>query len=231
MMPPLALLAGRHLALAEGPRAALGGSFLLAGSLALLLLALPTIGANLSPPPEQAQGYADIARWGFGGGVLLAMALLQSVVRLKISRDSLLARRERSVAILSIGMTGALALLSNGTNAIESWRGAPGAAAVLDKVLVAQTQFFCVDTYPQTVIFALARTCTTVRDHGELETQFDDGVPNHLDTIDEFRSAWRVASQAAAVVAPSTWQSLQAQGLEARLLFATPTLVVIASNP
>jgi len=122
-------------------------------------------------------------------------------------------------------------LLSNGTNAIESWRGAPQATAVLNKALTAQTRFFCVDTYPQTVIFALARTCTTVRDHGELETQFDDGALNHLDTIEEFRGAWQAAPAAAAVVAPSTWQLLQAQGLEARILLATPTLVVIARNP
>jgi hypothetical protein len=204
---------------------------MLTAPMALLLLALPSIGANLAPPADQVEEYAQIARWGFGGGVLLAMALLQSVVRLKLSRDSLLARRERSVAIVAIGIVGALALLSNGTNAIEAWRGAPQASVVLRQTLTADMPFYCVDTYPQTVIFAIARTCTTVRDHGELETQFDDGALNHLDTIEEFRTAWLAAPRAAAVVDPGTWKSLQEQGLEAQPLFATSSLVVIARNP
>ena len=230
MTPPLALLAGRYLGLAAGPRAALGGSFLLASAMALALLALPTIGAGLSPSPDHVQEYATIARWGFGGGVLLGLAVLQAFARLKLSRDSLAARRERTVALLAIGVTGSLALLSNGTNAIETWRGAPQATEVLSRTLTADTQFFCVDAYPQTVIFALARTCTTVHDHGELEIQFDDGALNHLDTYDEFRAAWQAAPHAAAVIAPETWQLLQSQGLEARQLFATPS-VVIASRP
>lgn len=231
MLPPLALLAGRHLALAEGPKAALGGTFLLAGLMALSLLALPLIGSRLNPPAEKAVGYAQIANWGFGGGALLAMALLQSVVRLKFSRDSLLARRERAVAILAIGIVGALALLSNGTNAIETWRGAPQATAMLRKTLAADMPFYCVDIYPQTVIFGVARTCTSVHNHGELETQFDDGAPNHLDSLDDFRAAWLAAPRAAAVIDPSTYELLQSQGLEAQVLLATTTMVVVTRNP
>lgn len=231
MLPPLALLAGRHLARTPGPHSALVGSFALAAAVAAGLLALPVIRARLSPPAEQIVGYAQIAQWGFGAGVVLAMAVLQSLLRLKLSRDSLAARRERAVAILAVGMVAALAMLSNGTNAIETWRGAPQATAALRRTLTADTAFYCVDIYPQTVIFSLARTCITVRDHSELETQFDDGVRNHLDTIEEFATAWQSAPKAAAIVDPATWHTLMAQGLEAQVLFASTTMVVIARNP
>jgi 4-amino-4-deoxy-L-arabinose transferase-like glycosyltransferase len=231
MLPPLALLAGRHLSRTPGPHSALVGSFALAAGVAVGLLALPSLRARLSPPAEQVVGYSQIAQWGFGAGVVLSMAVLQSLLRLKFSRDSLAARRERAVAILAIGMVAALAMLSNGTNAIETWRGAPQATVALRRTLTPDTAFYCVDTYPQTVIFALGQTCVTVRDHSELETQFDDGVRNHLDTIEEFTAAWRAAPKAAAVVDPSTWHSLMAQGLEAQVLFASTTMVVIARNP
>jgi hypothetical protein len=88
-----------------------------------------------------------------------------------------------------------------------------------------------VDIYPQTVIFGLARPCITVHAHGELETQFDDGDRNTLDTLDEFRSAWQATPRAAAVVAPETWPTLQSPGLDAQVLFSTSTMVVIARTP
>lgn len=231
MMPPLALLAGRHLATVQAPRMGLAGSFVAAGMVAALLLALPTIAGMLTPPPGQGVGYAQIARWGFGGGVLLAMATLQAWVRSRFGVESLPTRRERAVAILSIGMAGAFALLSNGTNAMETWRGAPDITAALRQQLQPDSRLYCVDTYPQTVIFALARTCTTVRDHGELETQFDDNERNHLDTLDEFRAAWQADVRPLAVLDPRAWSELQQQGFAARVLFENPFAVVIARSP
>jgi 4-amino-4-deoxy-L-arabinose transferase-like glycosyltransferase len=231
MMPPLALLAGRHLAGVQPPRVGLAGSFVAAGVVAALLLALPTINSLLTPPPGQRAGYAQIARWGFGGGLLLAMATVQAWARSRFGVESLATRRERAVAILAIGMAGAFALLSNGTNAIETWRGAPDITATLRARLQPDTRLYCVDTYPQTVIFALANTCTTVRDHGELETQFDDGERNHLDTLDEFRAAWQADSKPLAVVDPRAWRELQQQDFAALVLFENPFAVVIARNP
>jgi hypothetical protein len=231
MMPPLALLAGRQLAGIDAQRIGLTSSLVTTLLLAALLLALPAIGGSLSPPADQRAGYAQIARWGFGGGVLLAMATLQAWVRSRFGVESPATRRERAVALLAIGTTGALALLSNGTNAMETWRGAPQITATLRAQLQPDSRLYCVDTYPQTVIFALARTCVSVRHHGELETQFDDGERNHLDTLAEFQAAWQSDARPLAVLDPQAWSELQQQGFRAQTLFSNPYAVVIARTP
>jgi 4-amino-4-deoxy-L-arabinose transferase-like glycosyltransferase len=205
MLPPLALLAGRYLS--ERPQSvpALRATFMVATLMGLVLACLPFIAARMSLAVERRTGYENIARLGMLAGLLLLFA---TALALLLDR-----RRSRvaAVATLATGWIASLALLTNGSNELERWKGGSLLATDIAAHLKADTPFFCLDTYPQSAIFLLAHTCTVVGDAGELETRFDEGTADWLPDDAAFVAAWTAAPHAVAVVEPrqiSRWQAL-----------------------
>jgi 4-amino-4-deoxy-L-arabinose transferase-like glycosyltransferase len=220
MMPPLALLASRPLG--RGGTRALRSPLLLAALFALALLLAGPLSGRLLPPGLQRETYLAVGRWAAFAGAVLALATLAA---------AWLARRgaaTRAVSALGVGSAAALALLTFGTNALEPWRGGPSIATRIAPYLAPSTPFYCVGMYPQTLTFALRRTCIAVAYHGELEVQFDDGERNYLPTYQAFAEQWRRAPRAVAVVDPQAWPDLQALGIPATILASEPTAMVIA---
>jgi 4-amino-4-deoxy-L-arabinose transferase-like glycosyltransferase len=224
MMPPLALLAGLTLSRGtdvEGASSQMRATAIIALFMGLALLVLPLIVPHLHPATDRVAGYVAIARWGtFAGIALCATALF-----------AFFASTERAVTGLAFGMTLAVTLTSQGSRAIEDWRGADAVTVAARSVLSPAATFFCVDDYPQTVIFQLAHTCITVADHGELETQFDAAHAHHLDTLNDFITAWNRAPDAVAIVAAASWQQLQSGAFPANVRYSNSTAVVISKQP
>jgi 4-amino-4-deoxy-L-arabinose transferase-like glycosyltransferase len=231
MMPPLALLAGRHLASSDGR--ALRSTLAIAALLTVaLLLAGPLvphfIGAGL-----KRDVYLAVGRWLSAAGVVAGIATLAAAwlsrgvagMRGGSAADGL------ATSMLGVGLVASFALLTCGTNALEPWRGGPGIASQIAPYLNADMPFYCVGFYPQTLPFALRRTCTAVGYHGELEIQFDQGGQHFLPTYAAFLEAWRRAPQALAVVEPLAWAGLQAQGIPATIVARDPTMLVIVKPP
>jgi 4-amino-4-deoxy-L-arabinose transferase-like glycosyltransferase len=226
MLPPLALLAGRELARASAPDRALRSSLILASLMAMGLVLMPWIRTHLQVPGERAAGYTEIAQWGLVGGLALGAAVIGSAWLLRPASHA----TGTAVGVLATGLVAALALLSNGSNAIERWRGTAQIVAAVRDHSDAVSPLFCVDMYPQSAIYLLGRTCVVVGDHGELETQFDDGDSNYLPGLDEFIAAWRREERPVAIIDTSTWQRLQTQSLPATVAFENSTTVVIVKR-
>jgi 4-amino-4-deoxy-L-arabinose transferase-like glycosyltransferase len=220
MIPPLALLAGRFLAALEPAAGALTSTLLLSAVMAIGLMSLPLVAAHLKLPVEHRGGYEKIAELGLLAGMLLALATALAAV--------LARRRARlsAVATLATGLMASLALFTNGSNELERWRGGTLLAADIAPHLAADTPLYCLDMYPQTTIFTLARTCVVVGDYGELETQFDDGEVNWL-PAEAFIAAWRAAPRAVAVIDPATWPRWQALQIPANIVATKPYAIVI----
>jgi 4-amino-4-deoxy-L-arabinose transferase-like glycosyltransferase len=205
MLPPLALLAARYLAARPLSVPALRATLCIAAAMALLFISLPWLAARISASAERRLGYDNMAQLGLLAGLLLMLAVALSLL---LDRKR---ARPAAIATLATGWMASLALFTQGTDELQRWKGGALLAADLAPLMKNDTQFFCLDNYPQSVIFLLARTCTVVGDYGELETQFDDGERNWLPDDASFTAAWSAAPRAVAIVntdSISRWQPL-----------------------
>jgi 4-amino-4-deoxy-L-arabinose transferase-like glycosyltransferase len=212
MAPPLALLAGRRLALLPESMPALRSTLMLTALMALVLLGLPIIASRLELEALYRAGYRAVAHTGAMAGALL---LLTAALAALLARQRL---RLSAIAALASGLIASLALFTNATNELERWRGGTVLADAVRAQLRPDTSLFCLDLYPQVTIFSLARTCQIAGDYGELETQFDDGERNWLRSDADFAAAWAAAPRAVAMIEPRSaakWRAL-----------ATPHVVV-----
>jgi 4-amino-4-deoxy-L-arabinose transferase-like glycosyltransferase len=220
MLPPMALLAARFLALRPVSVPALRVTLWCAAAAGLLLSLLPLLVPRLVVAAERQAAYHNIARLAMLAGLLLlfatALAWLLARQRSRLS----------AVATLATGWIACLALLSNGSNQLAAWRGGATLAADVAPYLSSGAQLFCLDTFPQTTIFALAHTCTVVGAAGELEIQFDDGAPNWLPT-EAFTTAWTASPTAVAIVDQSNLAKWQALASGARVAVNKPYGVVL----
>jgi 4-amino-4-deoxy-L-arabinose transferase-like glycosyltransferase len=204
MLPPLALLAGSYLASRPLTVPALRGTLWCALLLGLLLVCSPWLVEHINGPADRRGAYERMAHFAMLAGVLL---LLATALTMLLER---LHQRPAAVATLAAGWIASLALISNGSNELEAWKGGNLLARDVAPHLRADTRLFCLDRFPQTTIFALAHTCTIVGDAGELEVQFDDEEQNWM-PVEEFAAAWNAAPAAVAIVEPNTlakWQVL-----------------------
>jgi 4-amino-4-deoxy-L-arabinose transferase-like glycosyltransferase len=195
MMPPLALLSGRRLALLKTTETGLRSTLWLAAAMALALLSLPFVASRLNIEPLYRAGYQVIAHTGAWAGTLLALAVALSAW---LARQRL---RLSAVAVLASGLIASLALFSNASNELERWRGGTQLANDVRPHLRDGAQLFCLDNYPQVTIFSLAQTCRIAGDYGELETQFAD-EHSWLRSDADFASAWAAAPAAVAMIEP-----------------------------
>lgn len=89
------------------------------------------------------------------------------------------------------------------------------------------TAFYCVDEYLQTIPFYLRRPCTLVGYRGELDYGLRHAPERWVPDLAEFALRWRAASDALAVVRPSSYAELRRMGLPMRVIYTAPTLVAV----
>jgi 4-amino-4-deoxy-L-arabinose transferase-like glycosyltransferase len=220
MLPPLALLAARYLALRPLSVPALRTTLACATIVGLLFCCAPQVVTRLSIVAERQEAYENIAQLAMLAGLLLLFATALSWLLEK--------RRSRlsAVATLATGWIASLALLSNGSNELAAWRGGNTLATAVAPYLRSGVRLFCLDTYPQTTIFLLAHTCTVAGNAGELETGFDDGEPNWL-SAEAFVAAWSAAPAAVAIVDQSSLAKWRPLARDASVAIHQPYGVVL----
>jgi 4-amino-4-deoxy-L-arabinose transferase-like glycosyltransferase len=219
-VPPLALLAGRWLETHATVRK-LWPAVVLAALLSLVLLCLNPLVPQFVEAGLKQTAYLQIGSWARAAGLIGligAAAALVSMQRLKL---------RPAVIALSSSVTAALAVLMCGSNSLEVLRVRPGLAAVIAPYLTADTSFYCVGMYWQSLPFALRRTCTLVQYTGEMEFQFDPERRHWLPAVADFIPQWNGQSAAVAIVSPSVWPYLQTAGLAARTVIHEENVVVI----
>ncbi|HEY4367742.1 MAG TPA: phospholipid carrier-dependent glycosyltransferase [Steroidobacteraceae bacterium] len=217
---PLALLAGRWLQACADVRA-LRPVAIVAAAFSVLLLCLGPLLPHFMEPSPKLTAYVQIAHWArIAGAVGLVSVGLTVAAGL---------RRQLSlgVAALAVGFVIALSVLMCGSDALESLRARPGIAALIAPHLAADTPFYCVGMYWQSLPFALQRTCTLVQHTGEIETRFDRTQSHSLSHVADFIAQWRREPSAVAIVSPVLWQEVVASGIKPRVILQEANVVVI----
>jgi 4-amino-4-deoxy-L-arabinose transferase-like glycosyltransferase len=217
---PLALVAGRWLQVRGAARlmwpvVAISATFLLS-----LLILRPLVGGLMQPGLKQ-EVYLQLGAWaqiagiaGVAGVVIAAFAIQRGTLRI-------------AVAAAAGGLCTTMAVLICASNALEPLRGGSGIAHAIRPHLTAETPFYCVGMYWQSLPFVLQRTCDVAQYQGELGVQFAPGTTHWMPGIDEFAARWKPQRSAVAVVNPKVWPQVQATGLVARVLVQEPNVIVI----
>ena len=190
----------------------------------LFLLATPVVVLLMPPGPKQNAALLS-AQWAAIAGDLIIATALGVVAFSRVWRERL--PMHLTVSVLSVGVCAALVTLAAGTNTMQFVGGGPAIAETMRPYLREETPFYCVGMYPQTVTFALARTCTLVAYHGEMMPQFDDGQPNWIESLSEFTRRWQLQPGEVAIVDPAFQRQLAAEGLPATVLARTERAVAI----
>jgi len=93
--------------------------------------------------------------------------------------------------------------------------------------LHATTKLYCVDEYLQNIPFYLRRTCTLVGYRGELDYGLRRAPELWIPDLEQFAIRWRAASDAVALMRPTSYAALQRMGLPMRVIYTAPTLVAV----
>ena len=216
-VPPLALLAGRDLALRcdnDTHRGAWRWVLALALGLALALLAAQPVALALIKSSAMRPVYQAMGPYVVGAGLIVLAGTLLAALWSR-SRDAL----GRGLTVLALSLQLACLVLATGGNALAAARGTPGAAAQLAGRLQSDTPFYCVGTYLHVLSFAVQRSCTLVEYTGELQVQFAAGVPM---AFADFAQAWAVQPGAVAIVDNELMPRLRATGLSLQVLVTYP---------
>jgi 4-amino-4-deoxy-L-arabinose transferase-like glycosyltransferase len=217
---PLALLAARWLQ-QRGTVKSLWPVVIISGAFSLLwLLMSPLIPHLIEPGPRQT-AYLAVASWGRTAGLISLVGIGAALIAMRYRN------LPGAVAALSIGFVAALSVFLCGGNSLDVLRVRPSLANVIAPHLTADTPFYCVGMYWQTLPFELRRTCIVVEHAGELELQFDPQQKNWLPRVEDFAKQWAHEPSAVAVVNPVFWEQLQATGLAPRAILHEPNVIVI----
>ena len=216
-VPPLALLAGRSLALREDSGAAataLRPVWVLSVLLGLALLVAAPVAVALVNNAAMLPVYRGMGPFVTAAGLIVLCAALSVAVLFR--RRAVLGR---ALLVLSLALHLACLVLVTGGNALAAARGAPGAAAQLAGRMQPATPFYCVGTYLHVLSFQLQRSCTLVEYTGELQVQFAEGVPLRFDA---FAQRWLAQPGAVALVATEWLPRMQQAQLPVQVLVAYP---------
>jgi len=191
---------------------------------AWLLVAGVALALWLTPAQAQRLGVADgpaapgiIAAFGLGA---LACGLAAAF-----------ARRTGPLGATGIAACGTLLLLGLALPAADQLprqREFAGVVAAAQTALPAQGGFYCVDDYDQSIPYYLGRACTLVGYRGELDFGLQQEkwrwVPDHA----AFAARWSAEADAVAVVRATSLPALREMGLPMRVIYTSPSLVVVA---
>lgn len=217
---PLALVTGRWLQ-TRGTARMLWPAVATSAAAALLLLTLRPLLGEFTQPGVKQDVYLQISAWAQIAGIVGLVGV--ALAAFAIQRGAL----QIAVAGVAGGFCVGIALLMCGSNSLEPLRGGTGIANVIRPHLTAQTSFYCVGMYWQSLPFALQRTCDVAQYNGEFEVQFAPGTPHWMPSVEEFAARWQPQRSAVAIVSPRVWRQTQATGLRARVLVRSPNVTVI----
>ena len=220
LFPALSLLAGRTLAtmatsqvsralwIAAGLWAALGAAVLLLWHTRLF-----------TEHPELAAGPAVPA---MAACLLLAAALTGTGAWLAVRRGAL-----PGAMLAALGTV----LLAGGLLAtadqLPRQRAEQGLVNAVAAELHAASTLYCVDEYLQNIPFYLRRACTLVGYRGELDYGLQRAPELWIPDLEQFAIRWRAASDAVALMRPTSYAALQRMGLPMRVIYTAPTLVAV----
>jgi 4-amino-4-deoxy-L-arabinose transferase-like glycosyltransferase len=143
------------------------------------------------------------------------------------------ARRERlEGAVVTLGAGGLLLiqLIMTGHETLSPSFSTSHLAGTIRPLLDADTPFYSVRTYEQTLPFYIKRTVTLVDYRDELDFGLKQQPELEIPTIEEFEARWRNDSKALAIIGPDVYRELAGRGLPMRLL-AEDARRVIVSKP
>ena len=222
-VPPLALLAGRWLdthATAKQLWIPIG----LAALLSVILMCLKLLVPHFIVPELKQSAYLQVGNWALTAGAIGAGGVTAAIAEIRRLR------LRPAMFCLSAGLTAALAILMCGSNALGVLRVRPGLATAIAPHLAANTSFYCVGMYLQSLPFELRRPCKLVEYAGEHELKFDPQRRQWLPDMASFLSEWRQQPSAVAIVDPDYWPGVQATGLPAHTVIEEADVVVIVKQ-
>lgn len=217
---PLALVTGRWLQTRATARMVWPAVAASAAVLLLLLALRPLLGQFTQPGVKQ-DVYLQISAWAQIAGIVGLVGV--ALAAFAIQRGAL----RTAVAAVAGGFCAGIALLMCGSNSLEPLRGGTGIANVIRPHLTAETSFYCVGMYWQSLPFALQRTCDVAQYKGEFGVQFAPGTTHWMPSVEGFAARWQPQRSAVAIVSPKVWQQTQATGIAARVLVQSPDVIVI----
>jgi 4-amino-4-deoxy-L-arabinose transferase-like glycosyltransferase len=233
LFPAAALLIGSALARlpARTLAALFAGYAVSAAALALALaLAYPALTTRVATLRTPAALY-EALHPGIIGGLALAAAS-GAVAWLLARREPQWASRLPAVAIVSLGMIGALALAFYANDALSPSRSTRDLVAVLRSGTVvpydAAAPFYQVSLYDQTLPFYLRRTTTVVDYRDELGPGLDAEPQLGIAHVADWLGLWRGLAQGYALLDPPLHARLVAEGVPMRIVVNGPRYVLVS---
>jgi 4-amino-4-deoxy-L-arabinose transferase-like glycosyltransferase len=227
MFPALALVIGAQLAEADDallrviswPLVALVGLAWVALLLGWDRWAPVLAGAQ---PPGALDAYAGWLRWalgvGFAGGALAIYLLKRS-------------QRTAAVLVIALATLAALQLVLAGHDTLAEARSTQPLLARIQQAngpLHAEWPFYSVRMYDQTLPYYLARTVTQVEHPDEMAMGIASEPDKAIASVDAWRAQWLALADGYAIMSPTEYDRLRADGLPMRELGHDTRRVIVA---
>ncbi len=222
ILPALALLVGEWLARARGRT--LAWLILPVAVLALVCAIASPFLVHFGNERVPATLYEAFGKWILAGTLtLLGASCLAMFFAWR-------GRIEATVVALGAGGLLLIQLVMTGDEALSPTYSASRLADAIKPVLDADTPFYSVRTYEQTLPFYIKRTVTLVDYRDELEFGLKQEPELAIPTLAAFEAHWRNDRKALAIMGPDIHRELTGRGLPMRLL-AEGARHVIVSKP
>src|SRR5579859_3190022 len=220
VFPAIALLVGEWLSHVRGRKLAWlilpVAAFAIAGAIAAPFAA--HLGSDKVPP----ELYAEFSKWLLAGSLaLLAASCLAVAFAWRERIDAaVIALAAGGLLFIQIGMTGHETLSPSFSTA--------HLAGVIRPLLAADTAFYSVRTYEQTLPFYIKRTVTLVDYRDELDFGLKQEPQLAIPTVEEFEARWRNDREPLAIMGPDVYRELTGRGLPMRLLSEDARRVIVS---
>ena len=225
--PPIALLMGRTLAQRPRlPMSAMGLALLWSATLTFAAAALrfPDLAAQWGIHPDidedMVAAYQHFAVW-----ILAASSVLMAGVLLALRwRATVL----KAFATLALSSLMAAQLLMQGSETLADFTSSQRIATDYAAEFRAASHIYSVGTYDQTLDYYLQRTVVLVAFQDELAFGLTLEPWQSVPTLAAFRHLWLDETGARAIMAPTTYTVLAAEGLPMRVIFRDTRRVIVA---
>lgn len=220
MFPALALLMGKQLTTMTARR--LFWLVLPVLLLGMLGLGLAPFTAHTADTAQQQQLYGEYAVW------LVASALVW-VVGVGAGLF-LLHKRRKLVAVFTLASSCLLAaqIGTSGYNTIAPERSAYYIADAIRPYVKAETPFYSIATYEQTLPFYLKRTFTLVAYQDEMAFGIMQEPERWIPDIAGFAKVWQTQKEALAIMPVYIYPELQKLGVEMKTIYQDPQYFVVS---
>ncbi len=225
--PAIALLMGRTLAQRPRlPASAMGLALLWSAALTFAAAALrfPELAAQWGIQPD-IDADMVVSYQHFAGWMLAASASLMAGVLLALRWRTLALKAFTALALASLV---AVQLLMQGSEALADVTSSRRIAADLATDFRAASHVYSIGTYDQTLDYYIQRTVVLVAFQDELAFGLSLEPWKSIPTLAAFHPVWLEDTEARAIMAPTTYDVLAAQGWPMRVIFRDTRRVIVA---